>query len=426
MGWFSDFCSSVGDSISSTVGSIKSAASKAWEGAKSVAKKAVSWMAEKAETVVKSVKKVWKTVKPYLPVVRDALKKAAAAVPWPWLKSALMFIEKGLYFIENFENTALGKKISKAIDQVIKLAKNLNKVLFTDEELKEAKEREELFKQAEAAAKGNSEAEKTIAVSKMLNAYGIINREVHDLLTEKSELLSFEHYLRLRATQKLLLEVEDTLRTRQKIESITKDDIFLMEVAKEFLSDTPVLTEAQGVKLDQIIYQRKQKKLLPFVFEEMIAAWYKTVEELEAEWKVKSKEVSKLKIELKRLKNEQAISGLDEELSNRLNELQAVVPQENDRVNLLARRKRERTSYVYAAEGLMQTIEKSIDELEDEGLEFLIEDSAEIGQLIINCLQHGTQWENLTQDQKDMILDYANIFKDACKERTNSLLQVIA
>ncbi|WP_143104588.1 hypothetical protein [Pseudoalteromonas lipolytica] len=426
MGWLSSFCSGVSRAVSSTVSAVKSGVSKAWEATKSVATKAVSWMAEKAETVVNSAKKVWKTVKQYIPVVRSVLKKAAELAPWPWLKGGLNLLEKGLLFIENFENTKLGKRISKAIDQVIKFAKDLHKNFFNDQELKEAKEREDLFKEAEAAAQGNSEAEKTIALAKMLNAYGIVNREVHDLLIEKSELLSFEHYLRLRATQKLLLEIEDTLRTSQRIENITEDDIFLIEIANEFLSETPTLSEQQGIKLDEIIYQRKKKRLLPFVFEEMIAAWYKTIEELETDWKEKSKEVSKLKIELKRLTNQQIISELDQQEMTRLKELQALVPNEVSRVDLLAKRKRERASYVYAAEGLMQTIEKSVEELEAEELEFLVEDSAEIGKLLIDCLQHGVQWEELEQEQKDMILDYANIFEEACKERTQSLLKVTA
>lgn len=278
--------------------------------------------------------------------------------------------------------------------------------------------------QVAATAAGNSEAEKTIAISKLLNAYGIINTEVNNLLSEKSQLLSFDHYLRLRATQKLLLDIEETLRFSQDIENITEDDIFLLEVAKDLIAEHPTLSTENATRLDAIIYKRKQKNLLPFVFEEMIAAWNKTVEELDAEWRTKSKTLSKVKIELRRLQNEKAITELSRENQARLNELHAFVPQEQDRVNMMAKRKRERTSYVYAAEGLMQTIEKTAEELESENLDFLIEDSAEIGQLIINCLQHGKRWEELTQDEQDLIMDYANIFEEACKARTESLLKV--
>lgn len=422
MGFFSGFC----DFVSSAASSFSSAVSSVWEGAKSVAKSAISWIADKAETVVDSVKKVWKTVKPYIPKIRKALKVAAEAVPWPWLRSGLLLLEKGLLFIENFENTVLGKKVIKAINRVIKMAKDIYATFFNDEEMKDAKERDDLFKEAQKAAEGNTEAEKTIALAKMLNAYGIINREVYDLLTERSELLSFDHYLRLRATQKLLLDVEDMLRMSQKIENINEDDIFLIEVAKELIAENPALSTENAIKLDSIIYKRKKKNLLPFVFEEMIAAWYKTTEELEREWQVKSKEVAKLKIDLRRLQNEQAITDLPVEGLQKLKELQIIVPQEIDRVDLLARRKRERTSYVYAAEGLLQTIEKTEEELERDDLGFMLEESAEVGQLIIDCLQNGKRWEELMQDEKDIIMDYANIFEEDCRERTESLLKVTA
>ena len=283
---------------------------------------------------------MWQTVKPYIPIVRNILKKVAASVYWPWLKSGLLFLEKGLHFIETFGDTALGKKISKEIQKIINLSKNIYNTFFSDQELKEAKERDEMLKEAQVAATaaGNSEAEKTIAISKLLNAYGIINTEVNNLLSEKSQLLSFDHYLRLRATQKLLLDIEETLRFSQDIENITEDDIFLLEVAKDLIAEHPTLSTENATRLDAIIYKRKQKNLLPFVFEEMIAAWNKTVEELDAEWRTKSKTLSKVKIELRRLQNEKAITELSRENQARLNELHAFVPQEQDRVNMMAKR----------------------------------------------------------------------------------------
>ncbi|WP_342609194.1 hypothetical protein [Vibrio tritonius] len=420
------FFSSIASVVSNVVSSVTSVASNVWEKTKSVARSAVSWMAEKAEGVIDKVKKVFQTVKKHIPAIRSGLQAAAKVVPWPWLKTGLNILDKGLAFIENFENTPLAKKISNAISKVINMAKDIKSKFFTDEELTEAKEREVLFQEAEAAVAGNSEAEKTLALGKMINAYGIINREVFDLLSEKSDLLGFEHYLRLRATQKLLLEVEETLVRSQSIESISEDDFFLIDIANELLKEEPELDSETAARLDQLIYERKGKNLFPFVFEELILAWYKSLEDLESEWKQEAREVSKLKIEHKRLKNELIISGLSEENAKRLNELEALLPLEMGRVDLLAKRKRETTSYVYAAEGLMQTIEKNESELENEGLSFLIEDSAEIGQLIINCMQHGTKWEDLTEEEKAMILDYANIFEEACKERSQALLEVVA
>ena len=78
MGWLSDCWSSV-----------KSAVSSAYNTAKEYAGKAIGWMAEKAEGFVNGVKQVWKTVKPYVEIVRAGLRAAAVATKAiPWLSAS--------------------------------------------------------------------------------------------------------------------------------------------------------------------------------------------------------------------------------------------------------------------------------------------------------------------------------------------------
>ena len=74
---FSNFCSRVASAVTST-------ASRVWNGIKETAAKTVSWMAEKAETFVGSVKSVWEKVKPFIsnvirPIVQNAAKLAEKA-----------------------------------------------------------------------------------------------------------------------------------------------------------------------------------------------------------------------------------------------------------------------------------------------------------------------------------------------------------
>ena len=88
------------------------------------------------------------------------------------------------------------------------------------------------------------------------------------------------------------------------------------------------------------------------------------------------------------------------------------------------KRKREKGNYIYAAEGLLQTIEKSPEELEAEDKGYLIDDSSVIGKLIIDCAQYGKKWEKLTEEEQSLISDYSNIFEESCKQRTKELLEV--
>ena len=86
----------VGSVVSSVASTVKNVASKAWEKTKEVVAKAVNWMAEKAETFVGSVKKVWQSVRPFIDThVRPLVQAAAKIAPWPWLKGALTALDKG-------------------------------------------------------------------------------------------------------------------------------------------------------------------------------------------------------------------------------------------------------------------------------------------------------------------------------------------
>ncbi len=66
-------------SVVSAARSVGRAVSSAFNTAKEYAGKAIGWMAEKAEGFVNGVKQVWKTVKPYVEIVRAGLRAAAVA-----------------------------------------------------------------------------------------------------------------------------------------------------------------------------------------------------------------------------------------------------------------------------------------------------------------------------------------------------------
>ncbi len=132
------FWSSVGSAFRSAANGVANTVSRVWDGVKETAARTVSWMAEKAETFVGSVKSVWEKVKPFIsnmirPIVQNAAKLAEKMLPqFPWVNGALKALDKALGLLVEWDKSDLAKRIGKAIEWAINKAKQL-KVSTTDE-----------------------------------------------------------------------------------------------------------------------------------------------------------------------------------------------------------------------------------------------------------------------------------------------------
>lgn len=430
MGFFSsigNFISSaanaVGSAVSSVASGISSVASKAWEKTKEVAAKAVNWMAEKAETFVGNIKKVWQSVRPFIDShIRPLVKAAAAVAPWPWLKGALLALDKGLAYVSAFDRSPLAKRIDEGIRWAINAAKNLKETwLKKPEEVEKANERKQVFQ--EAMAQMPTEEAKAVQLAAMINDFVLVQTAINNTF-EKNEIKDFEHYLRLRATQKLLKYAEQTLSNATDIEEITEDDIFLLKAGAGLLAANPELSDLDAIKLDNIIRNRYKKKLIPFVFEEMVMAWGKNLSDLESQLKAETAILSKNNVLLRRLEMAKKISEISTEEESALNQMKEETFAIKGKVDKLILQTREKSNYIYAAEGFLQTLEKSQEELAAEGRDYLAEEGGQVGMVIIDCAQHGRKWETLSEEEQMLIIDYANIFKNESELRTKKLIEV--
>lgn len=422
MGWFSSACSFVSSAVSSVGSAIASAGRAVINTAKEVAVKAVNWMADKAEHFVGKVKDVWNKVRPFIEKhVHPYIKQAAKYAPWPWLKVGLLAIDKALDYLENFEKNPLAKELDQAVKWAISAAQTLKEKFLTPGEKKEAEQRKKVFE--EAANTVPSDQRHAIDLAAMINDYALVRTAITNIM-ESNSIKDFEHYLRLRATQKLLQQVEKVLSSAQSIEDITEDDIFLLKVGADLLSSDPKLSDADAIKLDQIIYRKSKKKLIPFVFEEMVMAWGQNLQQLESEWKSENTKLSKDEVIKRRLEVTAKISELTFDEKSILDELTTNTPVFKKKLEQLGARIREIKNYVYASEGFLQTLEKSPEEIEAEGLDYLTEDGSHVGMIIIDCAQHGKKWNDLSADDQSLIIDFANIFEKASKARAAQLVEV--
>jgi len=261
MGWFSSACSWVGSGVSSVASAVGRRVSAAYNTVKAVAGEAVGWLAEKAENFVDGVKKVWETVKPYVAQIRMALKAAAAAtaVTFPWLSGALVLLDNGLGALTAFENSPIAKKVQQAINWSIKLAQrwqrnkkeeqqerqNLN-----EEELEQAKKHQEDLRFAEREVV-SPEQRHQLELAAVFNDFEIASADLDKTIKSAPE--NFEHYLRLRATQKLLGMAEKKFRSAKTVDDISADDIFLVRIASDLIKANPELSNEAALRLDRVL-----------------------------------------------------------------------------------------------------------------------------------------------------------------------------
>jgi len=418
------FFSSVSSFVSSAVSTISRVASSAWEKTKEVAHKAVDWMANEAETFIGDVKEMWGKVKPYINAISPWLKKAAAATAtWPWLSGAITILDQTLQTLLALENSPVLKKIESAINWTIKLARKFNKSKLSEEEIAEAEVHKDAFHEAKQKMQGNVEQLKALDLASIINDFALVNTAIVNIMDANS-IRDFEHYLRLRATQKLLNSVEQTLSTAQSIDDISADEIFMLEVGAKLLASDPTLSDQDTLHLDNIILKRFNKKLIPFVFEEMIIAWGKNLSEIEDEWTNLNREIAKDKVLKSRLEIAKKISELSKDEEVILLDLLTTLPIRLQKLETLEKQDREMRNYVYAAEGFLQFLEKTEEQLIEDEQDYLIDYCSSVGKIIIDCAQYGKKWESLNEEERGLIIDFANIFEEASKARAKQLVEV--
>lgn len=422
MGWFSSACSAIGSAVSAVGRGIASAASSAWNTAKNAASKAIDWMADEAENFVGKVKDIWKTAKPWVEKIAPYISKGIALLPFPWAGAVSKAVEKGIQALLALENSPILKKVEQAIIWASNAAKHFRDMYMTPKDVKEAEQRQQDLQEAMDAMK-TEEQRQSIRFAAVINDYVLVQTHIQEIL-EKDTIKDFSHYLRLRATQKLLRAAEKTLNTARTLDEITADDSFLLRVGADLLAENPNLTDSDAEKLDSIIKRRfNGKSLIPFVFEELICSWETKLQNMEAKWNQMNKEVASFKRQIKQLEVKMQIESLtsdeEAELVNLKNDVKNIAYQ----LTQQAEENRAMQSYVHAAEGFLQVLEKTAEQFEEEGRDYIVDDVAAVGRLLIECAQNGKQWSELTEDEQSLITDYANIFAEDSKKRTQELVE---
>lgn len=423
MGWFSNLTSSIGEAVSSVVST-----------AKGVAARAINFMADKAENLVGEVKEVWRQVKPYVQKAPAILRSAAvvAAKAHPMAGTALMAAAKGVDALLALENSPVLKKIEKAISAAAKIARELQQQIragkiswMTPEEYEAALKTRKAFRAAEKEEDTLSAGDRRkIAIAAAINDFGIAKTDLHNAIEAGPS--DFEHYLRLRATQKLIDGAEAKLMA-EGVDSLTDDDWFLVRIAADLIKADPELKSSAAERLDAVLRQANGKTLQSFVYEELIAAWKNQSRALDTELNNAKALLAKGMIDLKRLQIAKRVQNeLDAQEAAELAALEVQVPAQEAAWEAAAIRKGDIERYADAAEGFLQLLEKSPDQLEQEDRSYVLEEGENVGRIIVEAAEKNTPFSSLAPEDQSLIIDFANIFHEDARQRMESVLEVSA
>jgi hypothetical protein len=400
---------------------VKSVASSVINTVKEKAVAAVNWMADKAETFVGDVKKIWKTVKPYISQARVALTVLAQYSPWPIVTAMAVGLEKALGFLENIDKHPLMEKLQKAIDWVIKAAREIREKVLNDIEIKEAEARARTFK--EAADRIPVAELAAVRVAELINSYLLTKAKILRVV-DNEQFRDFNHYLRVRAAQKLLKFYEKRMTSIERLSDVDSDMIALMVISSSLLEENPTLTIEQTEALNELTTLHFGKPVVPFVFEEMTLAWNIDLQQLEDQWQQLNQSLSRDKVLVKRMVMASRSEALTPEEQVVLNDLERNLGRDSQRLNDLDVSIREKRAYVYASEGFLQLLEKDEQQLVEDGQEYLADRSEEVGALIARCAQQEVKWVDLNEDEQALLIDFGNIFEEDCRARTESFKEI--
>ncbi|WP_060509402.1 hypothetical protein [Pseudomonas sp. NBRC 111124] len=400
---------------------VKGFFSKAVQVVKEKVVEAVNWLADKAETFVGEVKRLYKAAKPYISKARMVLRTIAANVPVPWVQGISMALDKALAALEHLDSHPLAAKVDEAIKWIIARARDIKRHLLNDEEVKEAEQRAADLEAAMAQVdEAGRQALECLAMS---NRYELVRARISRLVEDEA-FVNFEHYLRIRAVQKLLPLYEEQMEHLNDINSVLDEPLFIIQVASQLIEGHAELDDAAMERLDSLTTARFGKPVIPFVFEEMINVWGLDLKQHQDAWEELSKRVSRDQVIAKRLNNLAKLEPLPIEEAKVLADLEKLLPTDQARLDKLASVTLAKRNYVYAAEGFLQLLENDEQRLIDQDREYLMDDGFEVGELLIRCAQNGEKWENLKREEQSLIISFANIFEADCRKRAETFTQV--
>jgi hypothetical protein len=329
------------------------------------------------------------------------------------------------------ENTAVGRALDAAIQWVISAARAFRDRILNRTELAEAAIHRKTLQTLSLPAVQAKSLGLTTFLLDLMEATTIIAQT----LQSQDEIRSLDHYLRLRAAQKLTTEIHERVKQATTTDDLSEDDLFLTRVSYQLVAENPELSAADVTRFEALVEKRFGMKMLPFVFNEMIGAWERTIVQRKGTAKEVGKEVDvavirKRHVDLMRKRmdalpsvEEQATAATLASLSEQLEKLRMLSAQDRqcltDLTTAVARAQKLLTDYsehtlrietcANVAAGFLAYLEHP-EAFADR--QSLMDRMSAVGELIVKAAQFPDFWGTLDETQQRLIQDYANMFEE--------------
>ncbi len=414
MGLFS-FLGSCASSAVSFVGGVVKGAAKVVTKVVGFAGKVLTTVATVGEKVIKTVKAVWPVVKPWIKKISVALNEIPGIGP---------YLSKAAEILLALDKSPILRKIGQIAERVLPKMKALGEKMTKWADIQKARQEQEEMEEAEAEME-NNEQRSALRLTEFINKFIIVNSTIAKLIDEDS-VTDLESYLRIRADARILEKMKDKLNGIQSMDDVSADDLFILNFTDKITCDKEV-TEAEADKFSDLVEKIFGKSVMAVVFDEMVKQWAADLEMDRARERDASDELNKAIVKHDRIER-YAKAGFASE--NDIAELKQLKEQilflEAERQKLTAAIG-HRQDYIEAAEGMLRVYEgdRYISEIVGDAIDVIKNNVEEVGMIIIDCMNRGVQWEDLNNDEKQLISSFSNIFRNAAAKRAKEVVDAV-
>lgn len=382
------------------------------------------WMGETGEVIIGGIKKVWRTVRPYVDHARRALVVIAQHSSMHWIATAAHGLERVLATLTAFEQSPVAHVIDQVLNWMIRKGKELKlraeREAFTDVDATEVAEAE----QSAAALRVVMtqvpvELHADLMPAAILAQMQAVSGKLNGILAGEIASENVEFYLQVRATQKLIRSLQDSV-SRGGDAAYLADSYFLASIADELVNQKIDLSPENAARLDAIIFARTGMHFDAFVLEELVPVFAARSAEAQAEWDEQSRAVSKATGRMKVLENSKAYARDQRLQDSEQHELDLLAAEQLNMESELERldvKRRFAEMCAGASEGLVKMLEQPLESMSADDVDFLHAEVAYIAPLLVRCFKDPDGWSRLNSEERERLVEYAVSYLDAMKAR---------
>lgn len=411
MSWLGSFISGAVSFVCSAASAVGRVVTKVAD----FAGKVLSTVATVGEKVIKTVKAVWPVVKPWVAKFSVLLNGIPYVGP---------YLAKAAQVLLALDKSPILKKIGEIAERVLPKAKALGQALTKWSDIRKAREEQEDLEAAEEEMQ-NDEQRSALRLTEFINKFIIVNSTITKMI-EEDYVTDLESYLRIRADARILEKMKDKLHNIKSIDEVSADDMFILDFTDKITNEIDA-SEEEADRFSDLVEKLFGKSVMAIIFDEMIKQWAGDLDVDRANKEKAFDALNKAETTINRCERlEKAGDATTEDLAE-MKLLKQKLPGLEKKYSDLIKAIGHRQDYIEAAEGMLRVYEgdESLSKVVGEDIDVIKDNVEDVGQLVIDCMNRGKQWEELDEEEKGLIMDFSNIFRKSAQMRAKEVVEVV-